>query len=296
VANAVKDLAGRVEVSSKTIMGTLAQLDQRIEAFAAELRVAPDGQAVKPGGIHETFATVEADVSRINAAAQDSRGTCGRLNERALVLSQEMQSAIIGLESATAASDRFLGMSEQMIDELAGCGVETPDTPYIRAAQEAAHEIAGLIEQAVAAGQASLDDVFDRQYQPIVGTRPAQFLARYNRLADQRFPEVQERLLKLSDKVVFCIAVDDRGYVSTHNKRYCQPQRGDLTWDTANSRYRRIFDDRTGIASARSRRPFLLQTYRRDMGGGQYVLLKEASAPIVVQGRHWGGLRLAYKF
>lgn len=30
VADAVKDLAGRVEVSSKTIMGTLAQLDQRI--------------------------------------------------------------------------------------------------------------------------------------------------------------------------------------------------------------------------------------------------------------------------
>ena len=40
----------------------------------------------------------------------------------------------------------------------------------------------------------------------------------------------------------------------------------------------------------------MLQTYRRDMGGGQFVMLKEASAPIMVQGRHWGGLRLAYKF
>jgi methyl-accepting chemotaxis protein len=32
------------------------------------------------------------------------------------------------------------------------------------------------------------------------------------------------------------------------------------------------------------------------MGGGQFVLLKEAAAPIAVNGRHWGGLRLAYKF
>jgi methyl-accepting chemotaxis protein len=32
------------------------------------------------------------------------------------------------------------------------------------------------------------------------------------------------------------------------------------------------------------------------MGAGQFVLLKEAAAPIVVNGRHWGGLRLAYKF
>jgi len=39
-----------------------------------------------------------------------------------------------------------------------------------------------------------------------------------------------------------------------------------------------------------------LQTYRRDMGGGQFVLLKEAAAPITVANRHWGGLRLAYRF
>jgi methyl-accepting chemotaxis protein len=85
--------------------------------------------------------------------------------------------------------------------------------------------------------------------------------------------------------------------VATHNKSYCQPQRpGDVVWNTANSRYRRIFNDRTGLASARNQRPFLLQTYRRDMGGGRFVLLKEATAPIMVNGRHWGGLRLAFNF
>ena len=70
----------------------------------------------------------------------------------------------------------------------------------------------------------------------------------------------------------------------------------DLAWDTANSRYRRIFNDRTGLASARNQRPFLLQTYRRDMGGGTFIVMKEAAAPITVQGRHWGGVRLAFKF
>jgi methyl-accepting chemotaxis protein len=103
-------------------------------------------------------------------------------------------------------------------------------------------------------------------------------------------------MLGLSDKVVFCIAVDRNGYVATHNRKYNHPQRGDLTWDSANSRYRRIFNDRTVIASARNRRPFLLQTYRRDMGGGPFVILKEVSAPITAWGRHWGGLRLAYRF
>jgi methyl-accepting chemotaxis protein len=32
------------------------------------------------------------------------------------------------------------------------------------------------------------------------------------------------------------------------------------------------------------------------MGGGNFVLLKEVAAPIVVQGRHWGALRIGYRF
>jgi len=103
-------------------------------------------------------------------------------------------------------------------------------------------------------------------------------------------------MLELSPKVVYCIAVDRNGYVATHNRKYNHRQRGDLAWDSANSRYRRIFNDRTGLASARNQRPFLLQTYRRDMGGGNFVVMKEVAAPINVNGMHWGGLRLAFKF
>ena len=92
-------------------------------------------------------------------------------------------------------------------------------------------------------------------------------------------------------------AVDRNGYIPCHNQAYNHPQRaGDTAWNTAHCRNRRIFADRTGLASARNQRPFLLQTYRRDMGGGNYVVMKEVAAPITVAGRHWGGLRLAFKF
>ena len=36
----------------------------------------------------------------------------------------------------------------------------------------------------------------------------------------------------------------------------------------------------------RNRSPFLLQVYRRDMGGGNFVMMKDLSAPIRVAGRH----------
>ncbi|HLL18677.1 MAG TPA: chemotaxis protein, partial [Rubrivivax sp.] len=120
---------------------------------------------------------------------------------------------------------------------------------------------------------------------------------RFISVADRLFPQVQERVLALSEKVVFCIAADRNGYIACHNQKYNHPQRaGDVVWNTANCRNRRIFNDRTGLASARNQRPFLLQTYRRDMGGGNFVVMKEAAAPITINGRHWGGLRLAFKF
>ncbi|MEO0372716.1 MAG: hypothetical protein AAF231_14750, partial [Pseudomonadota bacterium] len=62
-----------------------------------------------------------------------------------------------------------------------------------------------------------------------------------------------------------------------------------------NSRNRRIFDDRVGLKAGQNTKPFLLQVYRRDMGGGVFKIMKDLSAPITVHGRHWGGLRLAYE-
>jgi len=126
--------------------------------------------------------------------------------------------------------------------------------------------------------------------------RETQHTTNFVASADKLFPAVQERMLAFSPKVVFCIAIDRNGLVPTHNKKYNQPQRGELAWDSANSRCRRIFNDRTGLASARNERPFLLQSYRRDMGGGSFVVMKVAAAPVTVNGKHRGGLRLAFKF
>jgi methyl-accepting chemotaxis protein len=295
VADAVKDLAGRVESSSRTIMSTLVDLDRRIEAFSRDIRI--DLVAERQGQIHRAFADVETAVHRIDDAAEISRSIAQQVIDKTQVLGKEIQGAISGLDTAMHCSNRFLAVSERLIDELAGCGVETEDTPLIRSAQAAAHRITDLLDKALAGGQIDLKALFDEQYQPIAQTEPPQFLTRFVSIADRLFPEVQEQVLASGDKVAYCIAVDRNGYVATHNRIYCQPQRrGDVVWNTANSRYRRIFNDRTGLASARNRRPFLVQTYRRDMGGGSFVLLKEVAAPIVVQGRHWGALRIGYRF
>jgi methyl-accepting chemotaxis protein len=230
-------------------------------------------------------------------AAQQSAQLTGELDGRAKGLQQQLHGAVGDLQRALGHADGFLTMSETLIETIAESGVRTDDTPFIEAAQAAAGEVSGLLEEALRRGDIDRARLFDTAYQPQPGTDPQQFLTAFSPLAERLFGPVQERLLQWSDKVVFCIAVDRNGYVALHNKKVSQPQRrGDPLWNAANSRWRRIFNDRTGLASARNTKPFLLQTYRRDMGGGKFVVLKECAAPIAVQGQHWGGLRLAFKF
>jgi methyl-accepting chemotaxis protein len=96
--------------------------------------------------------------------------------------------------------------------------------------------------------------------------------------------------------MVFCLVIDRNGYIPVHNRKYSLPQRSnDLIWNTANCRNKRIFDDRAGITAARSSRPFTVQVYARDMGGGTMVMMREVDAPIRLFGRHWGGFRTAYR-
>jgi len=295
VADAVKDLAGKVEASSKQIMSTVGDLDKRIDALAREIQARP-GQAGQ-GAFHRALAEVEGGVARITDAAEQSRQICAGLNTQMGTLEGEMHQTARALDAASTRSEDFLKVSEQLIELVADCGIETDDTPFIAAAIDAAGQVAKLLEDSVRTGTVTIADLFDENYRPIAGTDPAQVTTRFTALADRLFPQVQERGLGLSQRVVYCIAVDRNGYVPTHNNKYCHPQRArDVAWNTANSRYRRVFNDRTGLASARNTRPFLLQTYRRDMGNGQFVLMKEASAPINVNGRHWGGLRLAFHF
>lgn len=309
VADAVKDLAGKVESSSKEIMGTVSQLDSRIAALSREITrqdsskeqsgqgsgaVHPGGQ---PGAVHLALAAVTQSVHRILAASQQSREVCGGLDGQITTIDSEMRRTTTTLTSALNRTEVFLRVSENLIETVAECGIETEDTPYILAAQQTAGQITKLLEDAVRTGTISQQDLFDDQYRPISGSNPAQHTTRFIGVADRLFPQVQEKVLGLSEKVVFCIAADRNGYIACHNQKYNHAQRsGDVAWNTANCRNRRIFNDRTGLASARNQRPFLLQTYRRDMGGGNFIVMKEAAAPIAVGGRHWGGLRLAFKF
>jgi methyl-accepting chemotaxis protein len=168
--------------------------------------------------------------------------------------------------------------------------------PLVAVAQDAAARTAQALERAVADGRLGAEALFDTAYRPIPGSDPAQYETAALEVLDDLLPPILEPLLISDNRMVFCIAVDRNGYVPVHNRRVSQAQRpGETAWNAANCRNRRIFDDRAGITAARATRPFTVQAYRRDMGGGTVVMMREVDAPIRVLGRHWGGFRTAYR-
>jgi len=167
---------------------------------------------------------------------------------------------------------------------------------FVTRAMEAGTALTKIFEDALASGAISVDDMFDADYVEISGTNPLQHRTRILDWADRALPPFQEAFLVRDPRMAFCVMIDRDGYLPVHNRIYSHPQRsGDVVWNTANSRNRRIFNDPAGLAAGRNLRSYLIQSYARDMGNGKTVMMREIDVPVRVNGRHWGGFRTAYK-
>ncbi|MGO8078134.1 methyl-accepting chemotaxis protein, partial [Rhizobium leguminosarum] len=77
--------------------------------------------------------------------------------------------------------------------------------------------ISGAFERAVEEGQIGLDALFDRRYRPIPGSDTAQMMAAFTELTDRLLPPIQEPVTSLDERIAFCAAIDENGYLPTHN-------------------------------------------------------------------------------
>jgi methyl-accepting chemotaxis protein len=185
-------------------------------------------------------------------------------------------------------------LAEKIEDRL--WSIHDENTEFVTRAMEAGAALTRIFEGAVASGAISIEDMFDTDYVEIQGTNPVQHRTRILDWADRALPPFQEAFLAKDPRMVFCVMIDRNGYLPVHNKIYSHPQRpGDVGWNTANSRNRRIFNDPAGLAAGRNQRTYLIQSYARDMGNGKTVMMREIDVPVRVNSRHWGGFRTAYR-
>ncbi len=305
-------VAGDVKLLSKQTSEATAEIGATVAELSGELRTllthSDEGVSRAELVVHSATAIgramqlvgnavtdVNDNVSQIADETRDIAGRCDGFAQTVTGLVDGVEESSAALQSASDRTDRIRGLSEHIMVLTASSGFQTIDTKFIDKAIEVAGQIEARFASAIAAGEVTIADLFDKNLVPIPRTDPQQYMTRYIPFLDRALPPLCDGVLRIDERMVFCACCDHNLLIPTHNPQFSRPHGADLLWNAAHGRNRRIYNDKTAVAVTKSTKPFLLQTYRRDMGGGVFALMKDASAPIRVAGRLWGGLRVCYR-
>jgi len=305
VAGEVKSLAEATRRATHLIGDTVRDLDGQVgnligESGDASVRAKSAGEGAQQiqsiiARVQDGFTAVGQEIDGVAKAATSNLSHCDMVIDELGNLAKGVDLSSTELKHADDRVAKLLDLSEGLIALIADSGVETSDAPLIRVVIDTAKRISAAFESAVERGDISLEQLMDEKYREIPGTNPKQYLTNYVAFTDRILPPIQDPIQKIDPRIVFCVAWAKGGYLPTHNPNYRLPQGADPIWNNANCRNRRLFDDRAVRKVAANTKPFLLQTYRRDMGGGNFVLMKDLSSPIYVRGRRWGAFRMGFR-
>lgn len=277
-------IAGSNFQTAATQAGESVNLAERASAVLDQINTGARETAAKIQSIADTAvqqsvvsADIQGHVERIGRAAEET----SKALVQTLQATDNLQNLATGLkgvgDSFTLgdAGERFLATHRKM--------------PAL--VKQAARDIGRALDAAIAARKLGLEDMFDQNYRAIADTNPQKFSTRYDRVTDEIFPPIQEALMSAHPELLFAIAVDVNGYCPTHNRRYSKALTNNYAQDLIGNRTKRKFDSVVEKRAASHDLAYLLQTYRRDTG----EIVHDISAPIFVQGKRWGGMRVGYR-
>ena len=304
VAEEIRKLAKTTEQSVVSIGGGVSNIDG---ALAAMTQGTVEFTARIEGGqnrVDEMNAQFKAIASNVSELVDDTVQATRELNQQSSRLRDldahfgtmasqvhDQSAATVGaFERLTTSLDDTLAQSQKLFESGTLFRTESTSSIVLWRLEEVCAEIESRMEQAIAAGDITLDDLCDEAYTPVAGTSPQKFDTRFTAWVKREIQPIQDRYMAMSPDYKYVLLVDRNGYAAAHNSVYDQPLTGDPAKDLAGNRSRRIFNDPVGIASARNERDFLLQVYSRDTG----EIMRELARPVKLGGRHWGCVRFAF--
>ncbi|WP_152224424.1 methyl-accepting chemotaxis protein [Pseudomonas sp. SCB32] len=301
VAEEVRGLAGRTAEATDEVGQMVEDIQRQTSEVVEQIRQLADDLVQGVGQVEGTgrqlqdiaglAATVETQITEIAEGAEINRSQLDSLFAAVEQVRGDLRVSDEQTHRLAEAALQLETQAETVSERLAQVALDDYHQRAYDLAREGAQAIGARFEADLDAGRVTLGDLFDRNYQPLPGTRPQKYRTRFDRYTDEVLPRIQEDLLQRHEGLVFAIACTAEGYVPTHNQAFNHPPSGDVQVDMLKSRSKRMFNDRTGLRCGSHSQPMLLQTYCRDTG----ELMHDLSVPIVVGGRQWGGLRLGYR-
>ena len=304
VAAEVKKLAHDTRAATSQIASTIGELTREAGAVTAEIKTGVERSRVAQSGfgtISETVREVSEIVGMVDRQTEGIahstsmiQTSVDRVKAGLSDFAADARDNGKGLLSAEKRLAHLEMLSNTMLDTLANSGAEIDDTPFILKAQETCRQIQSAIEHSIDAGEVTLDDVFDRDYQVVEGSNPVQYNVRFNDTADRVVRPILDRSESSDSRVIGCAIGDLNGYLPTHLSKRSHPQGPDPVWNDEHSRNRRILIDDTTRMALASERPATLATYRMELGD-KYIPVKNVFVPLWIKGQRWGNFELAYR-
>ncbi|MBY4678741.1 methyl-accepting chemotaxis protein [Marinobacterium arenosum] len=254
----VAEVTGRVDSSLGAIAEEAVQTDRQVTEIAGAIGEHADATAAISRSIHQIH-------DQLEHLGRDS-GACAAQGQ---VLTE---------------------MSEQIYQTLGVFELDTSHNAFCQLVMNTAKEVGELFAQQVERGRIRQEAFFDTRFKPIANTNPTKYNTDYDQLCDQLLPRIQEAILQRYPQLDYAVCSGPGGYIPTHNERFCKPLTGNYETDLANNRTKRVYDNRNMLAGIANTKPFLLMTYKRDTG----QILHDLTAPIYINGRHWGCFRVGY--
>ncbi|HEY8024202.1 MAG TPA: methyl-accepting chemotaxis protein [Burkholderiaceae bacterium] len=301
VAGEVRQLAQRTKSATDEIGAMVREITEQSEKAARGMgqlteKVGAAARNVESvhgylANIEQSSSSSEGEIQKIALASREHVATTDMISSAIAQIRDSLLATESGLPRAAASAMSLAERAEAIADAMAASGIPTSHDEIRAAAQQAADEVGRIFTAAINAGQITREALFDRRYKPIPNTNPQKHSTSFDAFTDRVLPPLQEGLLASMPQIAYAGAVDNNGYFPTHNKKFSQPLTGNYDTDFVNNRTKRIFSDRTGSRCGSNTKAFLLQTYKRDTG----EVMHDLSAPIYVEGKHWGGFRIGYK-
>lgn len=299
VADEVRLLAEKIAAATGDVSGIIQDMDDRVrqtETDTGQLIDQTEATRERIGATATQFnqmlqhieeanddliaisASVE-QVSLTNREVHDHSGDIQRLGQ---ALAEE-------ISQSDAYSAQLREATEASISVLASYRIGQGAFERILEERQAMKQ---RLEEALEALYADGVEVFDRHYEPVPGTNPAQFRTGYVDAFKAHLQDIIDQSKEAFPGIAYSLILDVNGYLAVHHSPTSQPPTGNPETDLLHSRDQRMYNaNETEKRRAVNTRPFLLQTYARDTG----EILNDLSLPLYVKGKHWGALCTGFR-
>jgi len=271
------NLVSDTSAKTQTIVGEVTRANEYIETSASDL-------TTMVGDFRRTteqLSTIASAIYNLRESNQTIHGEVEEIRNHSLDISGRMKQC---LDSAKTLRESTEDLQCTLAD------FRTGNSKF-----DTLHDKCAGFRDAVAAILQRLAErgvnVFDQAYKDIPGSNPKRFTTAYDGQCDSELTRLYDDTLRDVPGLTYSLAVDSNGYAPAHNGIFSNPPSGDPAIDLTKCRHKRIFNDPVGIKLARNQKSSLFQTYVRDTG----EILNDLSMPIVINGRHWGAVRIGFK-